>query len=138
MEQSKIIDTLDTYQTGRVAKWAIELLPLDIKFEAKKAIKSQAIADFFAEWIEQQQPTQIHSEHWTMFLDGSKMLIGSGAGVVLVSPRGDKLSYVLHIHFDSSNNELNMKHFYTGCVWPFHSASIALWSTATQIWWLIK
>ena len=26
--------------TGRVAKWAIELLPLDIKFEAKKAIKS--------------------------------------------------------------------------------------------------
>ena len=38
--------------TGRVAKWAIELLPLDIKFEAKKAIKSQAIADFIAEWIE--------------------------------------------------------------------------------------
>ena len=49
--------------TGRVAKWAIELLPLDIKFEAKKAIKSQAIEDFLAEWIEQQQPTQVHSEH---------------------------------------------------------------------------
>ena len=40
-----------------------------------------------------------------MFFDGSKMLNGSGAGVVLVSPRGDKLSYVLQIHFDSSNNE---------------------------------
>ena len=38
--------------SGRVAKWAIELLPLDIKFEAKKAIKSQAIADFIAKWIE--------------------------------------------------------------------------------------
>ena len=25
--------------------------------------------------------------------------------MVLVSPRGDKLSYVLQIHFDSSNNE---------------------------------
>ncbi|SPT21037.1 unnamed protein product [Triticum aestivum] len=35
----------------------------------------------------------------------STMLNGSGAGVVLVSPRGDKLSYVLQIHFDSSNNE---------------------------------
>jgi hypothetical protein len=46
-----------------VAKWAIELLPLDIKFEAKKTIKSQALADFLAEWIEQQQPTQVHSEH---------------------------------------------------------------------------
>ena len=60
---------------------------------------------FLAEWIEQQQPTEVHSEHWTMFFDGSKMLNGSGAGVVLVSPRGDKLRYVLQIHFDSSNNE---------------------------------
>ena len=33
------------------------------------------------------------------------MLNGSGAGVILVSPRGDRLSYVLHFHFDSSNNE---------------------------------
>ena len=40
-----------------------------------------------------------------MFFDGSKMINGSGAGVVLVSPRGDKLRYVLQIHFDSSNNE---------------------------------
>ena len=40
-----------------------------------------------------------------MFFDGFKMLNGSGAGVVLVSPRGDKLSYVLQIHFDSSNNK---------------------------------
>ena len=35
----------------------------------------------------QQLPTQVHSEHWTMFFDGSKMLNGSGAGVVLVSPQ---------------------------------------------------
>ena len=63
---SEILNNRDA--TGRVAKWAIELLPLDIMFEAKKAIKSHAIADFLAEWIEQQLPTQVHSEHWTMFL----------------------------------------------------------------------
>ena len=40
-----------------------------------------------------------------MFFDGSKMLNGSGAGVVIISPKGDKLKYVLQIHFDSSNNE---------------------------------
>ena len=90
---SDILNNRDA--TGRMGKWAIELLPLDIKFEAKKAIKSQAIADFLAEWIGQQLPAQIYSEHWTMFFDGSNMLNGSGAGVVLVSPRGDKLSYVL-------------------------------------------
>ena len=71
----------------------------------QKRRSNQALTDFLAEWIEQQQPTQVHSEHWTMFFDGSKMLNGSSAGVVLVSPRGDKLSYVLQIHFNSSNNE---------------------------------
>ena len=40
-----------------------------------------------------------------MHFDGSKQLEGSGAGVVLTSPKGDKLSYVLQIHFDRSNNE---------------------------------
>lgn len=39
-----------------------------------------------------------------MHFDGSKMKIGLGAGVVLTSPRGEKLSYVLQIHFRASNN----------------------------------
>ena len=55
---SEIMSNRDA--TGRVAKWAIELLPLDIKFDAKKVIKSQALANFLAEWIEQQQPTQVY------------------------------------------------------------------------------
>ena len=100
---SEILHNRDA--SGRVAKWAMEMLYCDIKFEAKKAIKSQALADFIAEWVEQQQPTHIYSAHWTMFFDGSKMLNGSGAGVVIISPKGDKLKYVLQIHFDSSNNE---------------------------------
>ena len=58
---SEILNNRDA--TGRVAKWVIELLPLYIKFEAKKAIKSQAIVDFLAEWIEQQQPTQMFSRN---------------------------------------------------------------------------
>ena len=33
------------------------------------------------------------------------MLHGSRDGAVLVSPKGDRLSYMLQIHFDSSNNE---------------------------------
>ena len=39
-----------------------------------------------------------------MHFDGSKMLGGLGAGVVLTSPKGDKLSYALQIHFTASNN----------------------------------
>ena len=121
---SEILNNRDA--TGRVTKWEIELLPLDIKFEAKKAIKSQAIADFLAEWIEQQLPTQVHPEHWTMFFDGSKMLNGSGAGVVLVSPVETSLAMFSRFILIPPAMKLNMKHFYTGCVWPFHSASVAL------------
>ena len=39
-----------------------------------------------------------------MHFDGSKMRSGLGAGNVLTSPKGDKLSYVLQIHFAASNN----------------------------------
>ena len=44
------------------------------------------------------------SEYWTLFFDGSKARGGSGAGVVLKSPQGDKLLYVLQIHFTATNN----------------------------------
>jgi ribonuclease HI len=39
-----------------------------------------------------------------MNFDGSKMLDGMGAGVVLTSPKGDKLQYMLQMHFRASNN----------------------------------
>ncbi|XBI78582.1 hypothetical protein VPH35_088243 [Triticum aestivum] len=39
-----------------------------------------------------------------MHFDGSKMCTGLGAGVVLTSPKGDKLQYALQIHFAASNN----------------------------------
>src|SRR3954468_15008819 len=41
---------------------------------------------------------------WRMHFDGSKMKSGLGAGVVLTSPKGDQLHYVLQIHFAASNN----------------------------------
>jgi ribonuclease HI len=39
-----------------------------------------------------------------MNFDGSKKVGGLGAGVVLTSPKGDKLQYVLQMHFCASNN----------------------------------
>jgi ribonuclease HI len=39
-----------------------------------------------------------------MHFDGSKLLGGLGASVVLTSPKGDKLQYVLQMHFHVSNN----------------------------------
>ena len=35
--------------TGRIAKWAIQLLPFDITYKPRRSIKSQVLADFVAE-----------------------------------------------------------------------------------------
>jgi ribonuclease HI len=88
-----------------VAKWAIELLAHTIQYKPRTTIKSQIIADFFADWGEHQYlPPAPDSTHWRMNFDGSKMLDGLGAGVVLTSPKGDKLQYMLQMHFRVSNN----------------------------------
>jgi hypothetical protein len=42
--------------TGRISKWAVELVALNIDFPPQKALKSQALIDFMAKWIEIQQP----------------------------------------------------------------------------------
>ena len=39
-----------------------------------------------------------------MYFDGSKMLAGLGAGIVLTSPTGDIVQYVLQILYTNSNN----------------------------------
>src|SRR4051812_8275074 len=80
--------------TGQVAKWNIELSPRDLQFKHLTAIKAQVLPDFLVEWTEVQTPDpQDLSNSWTMFFDGSKIQQGSGAGVVLVSPKGTKLRY---------------------------------------------
>ena len=93
--------------TGRIAKWGIEVGPWDITYERFKAIKSQVLADFEAEWLELQQPKKPDmSNNWTMYFDGSKRKEGAGAGVVLVSPKGDRMMYALWMNWkDASNNE---------------------------------
>jgi hypothetical protein len=93
--------------TGHVSVWGIELSPLDITYEKRKAIKSQVLLDFTAEWLKLQNigPPDLPSV-WTMYFDGSKRVQGAGAWVVLISPQGDKLKYVLRMSFlQAFNNE---------------------------------
>jgi ribonuclease HI len=40
-----------------------------------------------------------------MYFDGSLKLEGAGAGVLLISPTGEQLKYVLQIFWKVSNNE---------------------------------
>jgi ribonuclease HI len=91
--------------SGRIAKWAVELLGETLSFAARKAIKSQVLADFLAEWTDTQLPTTpIQPELWTMYFDGSLMKTGAGVGLLFISPLGKRLRYVIRLHFPASNN----------------------------------
>jgi ribonuclease HI len=91
--------------SGRIAKWAMELMGETISFAPRKAIKSQVLADFVAEWVDTQLPTApIQPELWTMYFDGSLMKTGAGADLLFISSLRKHLRYVLCLHFPASNN----------------------------------
>jgi ribonuclease HI/transposase InsO family protein len=83
----------------------VELMGETISFAPRKAIKSQVLTDFLAEWVDTQLPTApIQPELWTMYFDGSLMKTGEGAGLLFISPLEKHVRYVLRLHFPTSNN----------------------------------
>jgi ribonuclease HI len=49
-------------------------------------------------------PPKERPEHWIMYFYDAINIEGAGAGVLLISPQGGQLKYVLQIHYKSSNN----------------------------------
>ena len=93
----------------RLMKWAIELSEFDIKYKSKTAIKGQILADFVMEFTsaELTEATQLTFDLsiWRLFVDGAANAQGSGAGLILTSPDGIDIEYVLRFGFRASNNE---------------------------------
>ena len=76
-----------------------------ITYMPRKAIKTQILADFIAEWTDTQLPlAPIQAECWTMYFDGSLMKTGAGAGLLFISPLGVHTRYAIRLHFPASNN----------------------------------
>jgi ribonuclease HI len=71
----------------------------------RTSIKSQALADFVAEWTEAHvESVAVDLEYLGMYFNGSLML--QGVGVVLVSPNGNRMRYVLHSNFEGATNNI--------------------------------
>jgi hypothetical protein len=69
------------------------------------AIKSHALIDFIAEWIDSGlRGIDKLPDHWVMYFDGSYTLKGAGAGVILIPPKGDVLKYTIQLEFSTTNN----------------------------------
>jgi hypothetical protein len=55
----------------RIAKWSVELMGETLTYAPRKAIKSQILANFVAEWMDTQlPPLQIQAECWNLYFDG--------------------------------------------------------------------
>jgi ribonuclease HI/transposase InsO family protein len=93
--------------SGRIEKWVVELMGETLSF--------QVLADFLVEWTDTQLPTTpIQLELWTMYFDGSLMKTGAGASLLLISPLGKHLRYVIRLHFPASNNVAEYKALVNG------------------------
>jgi ribonuclease HI len=76
-----------------------------LAYAPRKAIKSQILADFVAEWTDTQlPPPQIQAECWTLYFDNSVMKIGVGASLLFVSPLEEHMRYAVCLYFPASNN----------------------------------
>jgi ribonuclease HI len=116
-----------------VAEWAVELQPFEISFETTKVIKSKALAEFTAEWTDPfaYEPPEVESTLpgeeapglWVMHFDGAFNLPGAGAGVVLTSPSGDKLFYVVQLCFKPEHKVSNNIAEYEGLLVGLRAAN---------------
>jgi hypothetical protein len=86
-----------------------------LSYAPRKAIKSQVLADFLAEWTNTQlPPVQLQTELWTMYFDGSLMKTGARMGLLFISPLGVHMRYIIRLHFPASNNIAEYEALITG------------------------
>ncbi|XP_071705171.1 uncharacterized protein [Rutidosis leptorrhynchoides] len=95
-----------------MSKWAIELGEHEINFPPRHSIKGQVIADFLVElpsdMVKQGETTVTRrdmDEFWELYTDGASSKEGAGIGILLVSPNGEEITYVIQLMFATSKNE---------------------------------
>ncbi|XP_059627710.1 uncharacterized protein LOC132270548 [Cornus florida] len=90
--------------SGRLMKWSVELGEFDIQYKPRTAVKAQVLADFLAEFTppEEEKQPQFLTEPSLSEQMGPE---ASGAGLVLVSPKGENIQYALRFGFKTTNNE---------------------------------
>ncbi|KAD3067148.1 hypothetical protein E3N88_35028 [Mikania micrantha] len=91
-------------------------------YELRTAIKSQALADFVADFSNDLQP-EVDLEiklldedtgEWTLFTDGSSNVRGTGLGIILKSPQGGIIPQSISCEFQATNNEAEYKALVAG------------------------
>ena len=54
------------------------------------------------------------AQRWVVNVDGSSTLYAEGIGIILKSPKGDKLKYAAHLQYQTTNNKAEYEAFLKG------------------------
>ncbi|XP_013624527.1 PREDICTED: uncharacterized protein LOC106330633 [Brassica oleracea var. oleracea] len=92
-------------QSGRLAKWAVELSEYDIEYRQKMSAKSQVLAEFLVELPTGIVTNKEPNSTWVLYVDRSSSKQGSGIGIHLTSPNSEILEQSFRLEFHVSNNE---------------------------------
>ncbi|XP_013594570.1 PREDICTED: uncharacterized protein LOC106302652 [Brassica oleracea var. oleracea] len=92
-------------QSGRLAKWAIELSEYDVEYRPRTFTKSQVLADVLVELPTGDMTNTEPDSTWILHVDGSSSKQGSGIGIRLTSPTGEGLEQSFRLEFHASNNK---------------------------------
>ena len=92
-------------QSGRLAKWAVELSEYDIEYRPRTSAKSQVLADFLVELPMVTVTNKEPNSTWLLHVDGSSSKQGSGIGIRLTSATSEILEQSFRLEFHASNNE---------------------------------
>ncbi|KAG7533253.1 Ribonuclease H-like superfamily [Arabidopsis thaliana x Arabidopsis arenosa] len=92
-------------QSGRLAKWAIELSEYDIEYKSRTSTKAQVLADFLTELPLDDGIFVETDSTWKLHVDGSSSKQGSGIGIRLETPTKEIIEQSFRLMFPASNNE---------------------------------
>ena len=89
----KAMNKLETI--GRLIQWAVKLSEFNIRYQPRNEIKAQALANFIAKFTPSYDDLSgtKDGKKWIIHVDGSSIQHVGGIGVVLQSPKGDKLKH---------------------------------------------
>ena len=81
---------------------------------AHTAIKGPVVADFIAKFTNREDKGTDECFQWSIHTNGSSNRKASRAGIVLLSPEGDKIKCMVRLDFPTSNNEAEYKALVAG------------------------
>ncbi|XP_075670299.1 uncharacterized protein LOC142640089 [Castanea sativa] len=110
---------------GRVAKWGTRLGAYDVKYMPRTAVKGQVLADFVAEFTEDNLKkidviltvtsiVPIKVPPWKVYTNGASNRKGAGVGIVLITPKELIMEKSLRLGFIATNNEAEYEAFLVG------------------------